>query len=219
MYVNPNQFFTSEREFLLGALIGKLTPELSLHFPTLQDVFHIKESGSKFKTKAQKLAFIKQISDNLKDLPYNPVQSNNITEFLRNKATKYGVPFPDTEINAHFVKHSTQKCNCKECHELTKFSVSNSILGAYDFVKGLESSVKYLKIPEMDNFLTHLNRLLLPTAKSTISSIILDKIIEFCTSSSDMYFDDLPLFVFQYNMGNKNLSIQFDKNEVKNFYK
>ena len=55
MYVNPNQFFTSERELLLGALIGKLTPELSLHFPTLQDVFRIKESGSKFKTKAQKL--------------------------------------------------------------------------------------------------------------------------------------------------------------------
>ena len=71
MYVNPHQYFTSEREFLLGALIGKLYPELSLNFPTLKDIFRIKESGSKMKTKAQKLAFISQIAENLKKLPYN----------------------------------------------------------------------------------------------------------------------------------------------------
>ena len=71
MYQNPHQYFCSEREFLLGALIGKMSPELSLNFPTLIDIFKIKESGSKFKTKAQKLAFIQQISENLKVLPYN----------------------------------------------------------------------------------------------------------------------------------------------------
>ena len=76
MYVNPHQYFTSEREFLLGALIGKLSPELSLNFPTLKDIFRIKESGCKMKTKAQKLAFISQIAENLKKLPYSIVRLN-----------------------------------------------------------------------------------------------------------------------------------------------
>jgi hypothetical protein len=31
LYVNPHQYFTSEREFL--------NPELALEFPTLQDIF------------------------------------------------------------------------------------------------------------------------------------------------------------------------------------
>ena len=81
MYVNPDQYFTSESEFLLGALIGKLTPEISLQLPTLQDIFRIKETSSKFKTKAQKVAFIQQISDHLKDLPYNSFQLQKIKDF------------------------------------------------------------------------------------------------------------------------------------------
>jgi hypothetical protein len=41
----------------------------------------------------------------------------------------------------------------------------------------------------------------------------LDKAIQYCTNASDFYLDDSPLFVFQNNLGNKNLSIQFDKKE------
>ena len=40
---------SSEREFLLGGLIGKMDPELSLQFPTLQDIFRVKETGNKIK--------------------------------------------------------------------------------------------------------------------------------------------------------------------------
>ena len=54
LYTNPHQFFTYEREFLIGATLGKLNPELALQLPTLQDIFKINESGSKLKTKAQK---------------------------------------------------------------------------------------------------------------------------------------------------------------------
>ena len=139
MYQNPHQYFCSEREFLLGALIGKLSPELSLTFPTLMDVFRIKESGSKFKTKAQKLAFIQQISENLKALPYKSFQLNKIKEFLRKKSAEYKVNTPDIDINANFVRHTPRICQCKDCHELESQSVSNTILNAYDFVKGLEN--------------------------------------------------------------------------------
>ena len=55
LYTNPHQYFTSEREFLIGAILGKLDPELVCQFPTLQDIFRIKESGSILKTKAQKI--------------------------------------------------------------------------------------------------------------------------------------------------------------------
>ena len=46
LYTNPYQFFTSEREFILGGLLGKLDPELALQLPTLQDIFKVKESAS-----------------------------------------------------------------------------------------------------------------------------------------------------------------------------
>ena len=59
LYTNPAQFFTSEREFLIGSLLGRLNPELSMILPTLKDIFQIKESGSCFKTKMAKLNFIK----------------------------------------------------------------------------------------------------------------------------------------------------------------
>ena len=51
LYTNPHQYFTSEREFLICAILGKLDLELAFQFPTLQDIFKIKESGTKFKTK------------------------------------------------------------------------------------------------------------------------------------------------------------------------
>ena len=49
LYVNPLQYFTSEWEFFIGALLGKLNPELALEFPTMKDIFKIKESGRKLK--------------------------------------------------------------------------------------------------------------------------------------------------------------------------
>ena len=32
LYTNPHQFFTSKREFFIGAILGKLDPELALEF-------------------------------------------------------------------------------------------------------------------------------------------------------------------------------------------
>ena len=51
LYNNPKQFFSSEREFLIGSLIGKLEPELALQLPTIQDIFKVKETSNKLKTK------------------------------------------------------------------------------------------------------------------------------------------------------------------------
>ena len=135
MYVNPHQYFTSEREFLLGALIGNLDPELSLNFPTLKDIFRIKESGSKMKTKAQKLAFISQIAESLKKLPYNSHQLNTIMNFLKKKSVEYRVNAPCIEVDANYSRHSPRTCLCKECHELAPESVQNSINNEFDFVK------------------------------------------------------------------------------------
>ena len=43
LYQNPEQFFTSEPEFLIGSILGKLDPQLSMMLPTLQDIFRIKD--------------------------------------------------------------------------------------------------------------------------------------------------------------------------------
>ena len=39
-YTNPAQYFTSEREFLIGGLIGKLNPELSFQFSRLLNMWY-----------------------------------------------------------------------------------------------------------------------------------------------------------------------------------
>ena len=54
----------SEREFLIGAILGKLDPELAFQFPTLQDIFKIKESGTKFKTKVKQIASFNNVQNN-----------------------------------------------------------------------------------------------------------------------------------------------------------
>ena len=68
LYTNPNQYFTSEREFLIGTILEKLDSELNFQFPTLPDVFRIKESGTKFKTKIKKFAFIQQCAEQLRKM-------------------------------------------------------------------------------------------------------------------------------------------------------
>jgi hypothetical protein len=147
--------------------------------------FEIKESGSKFKTKAQKLAFIQQISENLKVLPYNSFQLNKIKDFLRKKSAEYKVIAPEIDIDANFVRHTPRVCQCKDCHELKSHSVSNTILNAYDFVKGLENSMMCLKIPMIKDLFTNLQKIGCPIAKSTFSNVILDKAIEYFTNASD----------------------------------
>jgi hypothetical protein len=126
-------------------------------------------------------------------------QLNKIKEFLRKKSAEYKVNTPDIDINANFVRHTPHICHCKDCHELEYQSVSNTILNAYDFVKGLEKSMICLKIPMIKNLFSNLHKIGCPIAKSTFSSIILDKAIQYCTNASDFYLDDSPLFVFQYN--------------------
>ena len=87
LYTNPHQYFTSERDFLIGAILGKLDPELAFQFPTLQDIFRIKELGSKLKTKAQKIAFIQQCAKQFEKLPYDSTQLQKIKDFLQQKAS------------------------------------------------------------------------------------------------------------------------------------
>ena len=80
---NLNQIFISEPEFLIGSILGKITPELSMLFPTLQDIFKIKESGSKFKTKIHKSAFIQTCVEQLNNLSYDSKQLQKVREFLK----------------------------------------------------------------------------------------------------------------------------------------
>ena len=94
LYTNPHQYFTSEREFLIGAILGKLDPELAFQFLTLQDSFRIKESGSKLKTKSQKICFIQQCAEQLEKLVYDSTQLQRTFSRRKLLNTKF-----------HFSKH------------------------------------------------------------------------------------------------------------------
>ena len=120
LYTNPTQFFTSEREFLIGSILGKLDPQLSMIFPTLQDIFKIKESGTKFKTKIKKLAFIQSCAEQLKNLPYDTMQLQKIKDFLKKKAQKYKIPLDSVvslKASGNYIRYSPAVCSCVECQE------------------------------------------------------------------------------------------------------
>ena len=118
MYTNPHQYFTSEREFLIGAFT----------FPTLQDIFKIKESGSKLTTKAQKICFIQQCAEQLEKLPYDSTQLQKIKDFLKKKATEYKIPVESVDAKANYIRHTPSVCGCVECQEFSHLTVSNSII-------------------------------------------------------------------------------------------
>ena len=85
-YNNPHQIFTSEREFVLAALLKN--PSLITSFQSFQDVFAIKSSSSKYKTKAARLQFFNELSDKLKDLPVCKKTSEEIRTFLERHRDK-----------------------------------------------------------------------------------------------------------------------------------
>ena len=92
LYNNPTQFFSSEREFLLEGQIGKMDPDLALHLPTLKDIFKVKESANKIKTKIQKCEFISKVAENLSNFPNDSRQLQKLKDFLRSKAKEYQIP-------------------------------------------------------------------------------------------------------------------------------
>ena len=111
MYTNPHQYFTSEREFLISAILGKLDPELAFTFPTLQDIFKIKESWSKLKTKAQKICFIQQCAEQLENLTYDSTLLQKIKNFLKEKATEYKIPVETVDAKTNYIRHTPSVCD------------------------------------------------------------------------------------------------------------
>ena len=113
--------------------------------------------------------------------------------FLKKRSVEYRINAPGIELNANYVRHSPRTCLCKECHELAPESVHNSINNAFDFVKGLRKPMMSLKIPKLDILFGNLDKLSCPVSRSTLSQIILEKAIKYCTSSTDFWLDYSPL--------------------------
>ena len=169
LYVNPHQYFTSEREFLIGAILGKLNPELALEFPTLQDIFRIKESGSKLKTKAQKITFIQQCAEQLEKLPYNSMQLQKIKEFLQQKALQYKIPVESVDARANFVRFTPLICNCSECQQFADLSVSNSIRHPAELFLLVEQAIAALNIAAITEKIQHFHQVKCSQAKNILA--------------------------------------------------
>ena len=75
-YNNPHQLFTSEREFLLAALLRD--PSLVTSFQSCQDLFAIKTPVASIRQKQ----FFNELSNKLKDLPVCEKTLKEIRTFL-----------------------------------------------------------------------------------------------------------------------------------------
>ena len=85
IYNNTAPYFSSEKEFIIGALLSRQNPDLALELPTLKDVFMLKSEGNHLETRAQKELFLKAIYDQLHNLPYISAQLNTIEDYLSKK--------------------------------------------------------------------------------------------------------------------------------------
>ena len=215
LYTNPHQFFTSEREFLIGATLGKLNPELALQLPTLQDIFKIKESGNKLKTKAQKIAFIQQCAEQLQKLPYDTLQLQKIKEFLQQKAVEYKIPMDPIEIKSNFVRHTPEVCNCHDCQNISDISVRNSLVRPAEIFIEIEQVILALDVQTITNKIKKFHQMTCKQAKNILASSILDTAIQYCTNATEMKLNNIPLLVFQYNFDDQDARIQFDGQNVK----
>jgi hypothetical protein len=214
LYVNPLQYFTSEREFLIGAILGKLNPELALEFPTMKDIFKIKESGSKLKTKAQKITFIQQCAEQLEKLPYNTTQLQRIKDFLQQKATQYKVPVQSVHASANFVRFTPPLCDCLECQKVANLSVSNSVLHPAEIFLLVEQAIIALHITDISEKIQRFHQVKCSQAKNILASSILDDSIQYCTNATEMQLNNTSLLVFQYNFDNQHVCLQFDSRQV-----
>ena len=136
-------FFSSEKEFILGSLISRTDPELALRLPSISDIFRIKETATHFKTKAQKILFLKNCAKQLESLPYNSKELEKIKTFLRHKAGEYNVPPQDQTSSTPVLHFEVFNCVCHDCTTITA-PVCNSILHPFAFLQSLKPFLLFL---------------------------------------------------------------------------
>ena len=215
LYVNPNQFFTSEREFILGGLLSRLDPELALQLPTLKDIFKIKESGTRFDTKVKRLNFINQISEQLKDLPYDNAHLEEIKDFLREKIQEYGLK-PSKVVQAHNVSFKrVNYCACTECQAIVE-QPSNSLVSSTKLLNAVRNSLDLLDNLNIQTELDRFDSATCPYAKNTLASFCLDSILSYITNRNTFQLDERDLLVFNYHFDHQEkLDIRFVESEME----
>ena len=122
-------------------------PSLALDFPTFKDIFKIKESSGSFKTKAQKLAFINELGNILKDLPYDSHNLQKIQSFLEDQRKKNDYKVSRVQpITAHIFLFNPGECTCPECQKYPKQHLMNSLADPAAVCKSLSHLLTELKI-------------------------------------------------------------------------
>ena len=114
-YAKPDQLFTSEKEFIIAALLNHDDSVLKLQ--TIKDIFSIKSTNQQFKTRAGKLQFLTNIREKLKNLPYNTLELQRITYFLNEQEKNLQAPVRRRTIDTKYavVKHDFCE-NCSDCY-------------------------------------------------------------------------------------------------------
>ena len=213
----PKSNFFFEREFLIGSLIAKFDPELALTLPTIQDVFRVKETSNKLKTKSQKIQFLKQLSENLRDLPYDTQQLQKVMDFLRTKAQEYKIPPPEpitVTVATNLMTFEHPDCFCKDCSSLAPMRSTNSLVHPAKLVEHLRPVFSLLNLPELQKLLPQLTSVSCRHAKNTLASRMITLALQYCTSVSEMNLSGEKMLVFKYHFNEATIKILFDNSQL-----
>jgi uncharacterized protein YktA (UPF0223 family) len=152
-YAQPDQLFSSEKEYILASLLQH--DETVLNLQTIKDIFTIKSSNQEFKTHAGKLKFLQQIRQKLKDLDYNTKELQQVTSFLNNKERRLTVQVQPRKINSKFTMVLPSPCECGECKRLdnqNQSGIKTSIYNAQKFFKTIKPMLSFLQRCNLGDF-------------------------------------------------------------------
>ena len=137
---------------------------------------------------------MKNIADQLKDLPYNSHQLNKIRDYLAKKAQEFNVEMPsvDTEVSVFF----TDVCTCQECALLPPEHCSNTLLHPVQLYEAVCPLLHYFPNEELCQASHKIQHTQCMAARECLARLFIDQIIAYCTKADPLLGTEGTILTF-----------------------
>ena len=211
-YAKPDQLFSSEKEFIVAALLNH--DETTLKLSTIKDVFAIKSSNSSFKTKAGKLQFLSQIRQKLKDLDYNSVELQRIQYFINQQENALDVPGKRKTIDTKYIVSKLATCqDCPDCTALPQQGIKTSIYDSVKFLDTIKPLVQMFNDVHFNKLFNDFSQLTCKRAKQSHAAYIIQQAIDACVEQT-FSFEDTKLLLFSHHFVSETCSLDVEKDSI-----
>ena len=211
-YATEDQLYSSEKEWLLSALINH--SDTTMKLDTVRDVFAIKSSNQAFKTKAGKLQFLDQVREKLKDLPANSMELQRIKSFINQQVSSLGGEAKHYTINTNYVITSLSPySHCDECRALTGPIIKTSVSDSTFLIPKVQAIADLLNEDSLNEELAKYNLLTCKHALKYSATALLHQATELCASNVIMFKED-KMLLFYYHFQSEFCSLDVEEDLI-----